>query len=60
MMADLQDVDRAQTATRDESGFDRCLGVSGHQGGELTERELQHDRSVVDVALGEGCRYIGL
>ena len=60
MVTDLQEVDRVQQATRDESGFDRCLGIASQEGAELAERELEDDRSVVDVPFGQGSRRIGL
>ena len=60
MVADLEDIDRSDQATRDECGLDRRLGVTGQQCREAAHLEQQHDRSVVDVALGKRRVDVGL
>ena len=59
-MADLQDIDLEQEPAIDEHPFHRCLGVSREEGTEPSVAKDHHDRAVVDVALGQGCRRIGV
>lgn len=58
-MADLQQVDDRQ-ATTDQHAFDRCLGVAGQQRREPAVPERHHHRAVVDVALRQRRRGIGV
>ena len=60
MVPDLEDVDRRQEPARDERRLYRRLGVAGQQGREAAHPQEQHDRAVVDVALGKGRCRIGL
>lgn len=51
-MPDLQQVHRLEPAAH-ERRLDRRLGIAGEQGGEPAAPENEHDRPVVDVALGK-------
>lgn len=59
MVADLEDVDRRQESARQEDGLDRCLGIAGKKRRESAHPKQQHDRSVVDIAIGKGRGRIG-
>jgi hypothetical protein len=60
MVTDLEDVDRWQEPSRHEGGLHRRLGVAGEKCREVAHAQEEHDRAVVDVALGEGRGRIGL
>ena len=59
MVSHLQQVDARQDAASEEGRLDRSLGVAGEQRCEPAVAQDQHDRSVVDVALGSRGRGVG-
>ncbi len=60
VVPDLEQVDRPERATRDQRRLDRCLRVAGEERPERAVADLEHHRSVVDVAIGEGRARIGV
>jgi hypothetical protein len=60
VVADLQQVDRPETATPDERRLDRGLGVTGKQRAEPAVAQEHDHRPVVDVAVGQRGRCIRL
>ena len=60
VMSDLEHVDRPQNAATDERCLHRRLGVAGQQRRESGMAQYEHDRAVVDVALRQRGRCIGL
>ena len=60
VVPDLEQVDRPERPTRDQRRLDRCLGVAAEERAEGAVADLEHHRSVVDVAVGEGSARIGV
>jgi hypothetical protein len=59
VVADLEHVDRADLAARDERRLDRHLRIPSEQCAEPTVPKLDHHRAVVDVAVGQGSGRVG-
>ncbi|HEX7195394.1 MAG TPA: hypothetical protein VF364_01025, partial [Candidatus Limnocylindria bacterium] len=59
-MPDLEQVDRRKDPSVDEDGLDRRLGIPGQQRVEPAVAEEHDQRAVVDVALRQGSRRIGV
>lgn len=60
MMADLQEIYRRQQVAGHQEGLDRRLGIPAEQRREAAMAEQEHDRSVIDVAIGKRCFGIRL
>ena len=60
VVPDLEQVDPPERPTRDQRRLDRCLRVAREERPERAMVDLEHHRSVVDVAVGEGSARIGV